>query len=342
MSIAFENLILSGRWGVNRELPKKLSNMEMKRNGYDLFHEGSSSDFYMITRPDNLWDVVIIRNNKIRDKDLNVDLHVQGKAELYSSIARFGTNFAELNGIKTTATKLPSFLSKNLLNRSEAIKMGYALEVDIPKQGYRRVKFMFFNHVTRYFYERAYGYNKATFMHSSEIDSLDTATFVPVSGSDMFETFDSNIIKEEYSDIVSELKDLFVEFSKFALSRGIVIFHSCFEVFLYSENKWALSHDAFAPTNTRYVSKDGFNNSCYGPMEYSFLLNHYKELRDRDVFSYFSGNSICRKIPTKYNYDALAGYREIYDLLSWNLRHSILSVFFLFDIIKLINNIPTS
>lgn len=294
---------------------EECGNSDLEKLGFSLFYKGGNSDFYIHDNNNETFEVLQLRNDLISFPEFRVDFSIDGKGVLFNNISDIGMDFADACGIKTTRLPVLTNIPKYISEKSQSIKMFSPLKIKDRDRSEKVLKFAYYNHVSSDFYLTNFGMD--LFVGNRKgIDSFDKPVFIPLSSRTNNILLDKFAIKKLYVNIEKSLNKLFMEFSRFAYGRGIVIFDTMFDVYVDDEGNWFVGSNIFTPETTRYVSLDGFNNNNYQPMDKQILFKYYDQISISDSFnSLFSPNKRI-KLSGKVLDKPLNCLQEIYDLLS--------------------------
>lgn len=267
-----------GLWPQSKKTTSQKGVVALEKLGYKLFYIGKNADLY--TTPSNEAKILLVRSDRCSVFDIPLNLEIQDKGIVQTSISKSGAKFAKNIGINTAI--LDDIIDDTLTisSRCQMMKLCKPLEAKIDNDTVQ-FEFIFRNYLTGSLYE-SYKNNKDPYSlnlpkNLQQWAKFDIPLFTPTTKGIKDEPLNSSKVKNIFPDIISKLEELFIKFTKFAYDNDIVVIDTKFEVFVDENDQWILGDEILTPESSRFIAKDDFHNKNYLSMDKQILRNFAKQ-----------------------------------------------------------------
>ena len=304
-----KHLLNSGLWPENKPMTSKKGLAELEELGYNLFYEGKNADLYVngISTA-----VLMVRTDRTSVFDVPLSDVIEGKGRIQNMISNLGYDFAESRGLRTLRLKIPDDIPENIAEKSQYIQLARALSIDLPNIGETGLELIFRNYLTGSLYklykkgEDPYGLNLPEGLE--EWHKFEKPIFTPTTKGKIDEPLDYKMVESEHPEIVEHLEKLFVAYSEFAESRGIILIDTKFEIF-----GDRLGDEILTPESSRFILKSDFEQGKYISMDKQILRNWFEEQGYKETA--VKGELLDVKIPQYIKNAIVVNYQDINDML---------------------------
>jgi len=280
-----QEAIKSGLWPESKKITTEKGIPELENLGYSLFYIGKNADLYFI--PGKVPRVLMVRTDRCSVFDILLDLQIMGKGVIQNQISNFGFDFAENIGIKTARCEMLDNIPEIVARRSQVIELCKPLEIELANGEKTGLELIYRNHITGSLFEAykeskdPYGLNLPEGLQ--EWDKFETPLFTPTTKGIKDVPLKSEFVKTAYPDIVQNLNDLFVQFTKYAFKKGIVVIDTKKEVFINSKGEWVLGDEVLTPESSRFIAIEHFKNGTYKSMDKQLLRDFGKAAKWKEA-----------------------------------------------------------
>jgi len=314
----------SGIWPENKSFTEKSGKPELTKLGLEMFYSGKNGDLYLI--PDAEKDVALLmRSDRVSVFDIPIGDTIPGKGKVQNSISTLGANYAKKLGLKTAVDfdYVIKDLPEEYKQRSQVIELCRPFEVTIDEQVVQ-LELIFRNYLTGSLF-KAYKssqdpYNLKLKSGLKEWDKFEEPIFTPTTKGKTDVPLDGAKVENKIPAIAKALQNLFVDFTKYAHSKGITIIDTKFEVFLNAQGDWVLGDEVLTPESSRFIMTSDFDAGNYKSMDKQIVRNHaikdgWKERWIKEKETEPNKKFLEASIPAEIKEQVVAGYKYIFSLL---------------------------
>jgi phosphoribosylaminoimidazole-succinocarboxamide synthase len=306
-----------GLWPNTKQITSQKGIDELENLGYNLFYIGKNADLY--TCPTDDPKVLLVRSDRCSVFDIPLNLEIDKKGISQTAISDGGAMFAKNIGIRTAILDETIDKTLEIYPRCQLMELCKPLEKEIDNQ-LVQFEFIFRNYLTGSLYEACKnGQDPYSLNLPSNLNQwykFETPLFTPTTKGIKDEPLPSNIVREEFSEIISKLEELFIKFTAFAYDNGIVVVDTKFEVFIDKNGKWVLGDEVLTPESSRFIAKEDFDKQNYISMDKQILRDFAKQnnWKERSK-SLKAGEKLDVEVPNSIKQSILDSYELIYNRL---------------------------
>ncbi len=311
-------IIALGLWPESKKTTTQKGLLELEELGYNLFYIGKNADLY--TCPGNDPKVLLVRSDRCSVFDIPLNLEINGKGVSQTAISNSGAKFAKKHGIRTAILDETIDPSISVAPRCQFMELCKPLEAEIDGDVVQ-FEFIFRNYLTGSLFEACqngndpYGLNLPNDL--AQWHKFDTPIFTPTTKGIKDEPLNSKKVREQFSEIISSLENLFQDFTSFAHDNGIVVVDTKFEIFVNSKGEWVLGDEVLTPESSRFISLEDFQNENYISMDKQILRDFGKESNWKEQSKELkAGEKLEVNVPDSIKNKILDGYTTILNRLS--------------------------
>jgi phosphoribosylaminoimidazole-succinocarboxamide synthase len=318
--MTIEKIIELGLWPESKKTTTQKGVEELENLGYNLFYIGKNADLY--TCPGDEPKVLLVRSDRCSVFDIPLNLQIEGKGVTQTAISNVAAKFANNAGIKTAILEENVDASLSISPRCQIQELCKPLEAQIDGETVQ-FELIFRNYLTGSLFEACKNGNDPYGLELSsdlpEWYKFDTPLFTPTTKGIKDVPLNSKKVKEVLSDIIPSLEKLFIDFSAFARTQGIVVVDTKFEVFVNAQGEWILGDEVLTPESSRFIALENFENENYISMDKQILRNFGKENNWKEQSkSLKSGEKLEVNVPESIKKTILDGYETIKNKLHNN------------------------
>ncbi len=323
--LTLNELKTSGIWPQNKSFTNKEGIKELNKLGLEMFYSGKNGDLYLI--PDAKKDVVLLmRSDRVSVFDIPISDTIKGKGKIQNSISTFGAKYAKKMGIKTAIDfdYEVKGLDDEYKQRSQVIELCRPFEVEIDSE-IVQLELIYRNYLTGSLY-KAYKngkdpYNLKLEAGLEEWHKFDAPIFTPTTKGDTDEPLDAKKVVSKIPEIAKTMEKLFIDFSRYAHTKGITVVDTKFEVFINSNGDWVLGDEILTPESSRFIMNSDFEAANYKSMDKQIIRNYaikdgWKEKWAKEKAVFPNQNFLVASIPDDIKKEVLLGYEYIYSILT--------------------------
>lgn len=307
-----------GLWPENKKTTTKKGLVELENLGYNLFYIGKNADLYTTSQKEQ--KILLVRSDRSSVFDIPLNLEIEGKGVIQTSISDFGAKFAKSFGIKTAILDEKVDNKLSVAPRCQIMKLCKALEANIDGE-IVQFELIFRNYLTGSLFQALkdnldpYGLNLPKDL--KEWHKFDSAIFTPTTKGLKDEPLKAKIVKDTFPEIIEKLEALFENFTKYADERGIIVVDTKFEVFVDEDGSWVLGDEILTPESSRFIPKEEFSKGNYISMDKQILRDFGKQQNWKEkAKSLKSGEKLEVNVPQEIKDSILNGYKTILERLS--------------------------
>ena len=311
------DIVELGLWPKSKKTTSKKGIKELEEIGYNLFYIGKNADLY--TCPGNDPKVLLVRSDRCSVFDIPLNLEIYGKGISQTTISNDGAIFAKEMGIRTAILDEKIDSSLNIANRCQLMELCKPLEAKIDGDVVQ-FEFIFRNYLTGSLYEACQNKNDPYGLElSSSLEQwhkFETPIFTPTTKGIKDEPLNSSTVRDTFPDIISSLEKLFINFTKFAQDRGIIVVDTKLEIFVSADGKWILGDEILTPESSRFISKEDFDTQKFISMDKQILRDFAKENNWKEKSKALAvGQKLDVDVPDSIKNTILDGYETIHNRL---------------------------
>jgi len=310
-------IVALGLWPESKKTTTQKGISELEELGYNLFYIGKNADLY--TCPGDEQKVLLVRSDRCSVFDIPLNLEIEGKGVSQTAISNDGAAFARKSGIRTAILDETVDESVSVANRCQIMELCKPLEAEIEGD-IVQFEFIFRNYLTGSLFEACqngndpYGLNLPSDL--KEWDKFETPIFTPTTKGVKDIPLNSNTVREEFPEIISNLEKLFKDFTIFAKDNGIIVVDTKFEIFVNSKGEWILGDEILTPESSRFIADEDFKKGNYISMDKQILRNFAKENNWKEKAKDLkSGEKLDVEVPDSIKNVILDGYETIHNRL---------------------------
>ena len=307
------DILAQGLWPQSKKTTQEKGIDELENLGYNLFYIGKNADLY--TCPGKDKKVLLVRSDRCSVFDIPLNLEINGKGITQTAISDGGAKYAKNFGIRTAILDEVVPQTLDIAPRCQLMELCKPLEEEIDGE-IVQFEFIFRNYLTGSLYEACQnGIDPYSLELSSSLDQwhkFETPLFTPTTKGIKDEPLNSQSVREKFPEIISKLEELFISFTKFAYSNGIVVVDTKFEVFVDEKGQWVLGDEVLTPESSRFIAKNNFESKKYLSMDKQILRefakkNSWKE-KSKDLKD---GEKLEVEVPQSIKNEILENYEII-------------------------------
>ncbi|WP_418181100.1 phosphoribosylaminoimidazolesuccinocarboxamide synthase [Aliarcobacter lanthieri] len=307
-----------GLWPESKKTTTQKGIDELENIGYNLFYIGKNADLY--TCPTNEAKVLLVRSDRTSVFDIPLNLEIEGKGIIQTSISNFGAEFAKKSGIKTAI--LSQSVDKNLqiYPRCQMMELCKPLEANIDGEVVQ-FELIFRNYLTGSLYDACqngidpYGLNLPSSL--KQWHKFETPLFTPTTKGLKDIPLNSQKVKDTFPEIISSLEKLFQDFTKFAYERRIIVVDTKFEIFVNDKGEWVLGDEVLTPESSRFIAREDFEENNFTSMDKQILRDFGKASNWKEQSKSLKiGEKLQVNVPKEIKDKILNGYNTILERLS--------------------------
>lgn len=306
-------IVKRGLWPQSKKTTQKRGIEELESLGYNLFYIGKNADLY--TCPGEEPKVLLVRSDRCSVFDIPLNLEIEEKGIIQTSISNAAALFANNEGIKTAI--LTETVDKNLTvsPRCQIQELCKPLEAQIDGENVQ-FELIFRNYLTGSLYttykEGKDPYGLKLPRGLEQWSKFQKPLFTPTTKGEKDTPLNASKVREKLPQIIDSLEKLFINFSSFALEKGIVIVDTKFEVFIDKNGDWILGDEVLTPESSRYIDKKNFLNKNYISMDKQILRNFGLENNWKEKSKGLKKDEKLEvNVPKHIKNEVLSGYKYI-------------------------------
>ncbi|MBD3840278.1 MAG: phosphoribosylaminoimidazolesuccinocarboxamide synthase [Campylobacterales bacterium] len=308
-----EKIISLGLWPESKKTTTQKGIDELENLGYNLYYIGKNADLY--TCPGNDPKVLLVRSDRTSVFDIPLNLEIEGKGIIQTAISNAGAAYAKNSGIRTAILDESVDPSLQIAPRCQMMELCKPLEAKIDGQ-LCQFEFIFRNYLTGSLYDACQNnqdpYGLELPQGLQQWHKFDTPIFTPTTKGVKDMPLKSQIVRDQFPDIISSLEKLFKNFTDFAYENGIVVVDTKFEIFVNSKGEWVLGDEVLTPESSRFIALEDFNKGDFISMDKQILrdfakANNWKE-QAKDLQA---GQKLDVEVPQSIKNQVLSGYETI-------------------------------
>jgi phosphoribosylaminoimidazole-succinocarboxamide synthase len=311
--MTIEKIIELGLWPESKKTTTQKGLEELENLGFNLFYIGKNADLY--TCPGDEPKVLLVRSDRCSVFDIPLNLKIEGKGVTQTAISNAAAKFANKAGIKTAILEENVDSSLSIAPRCQMQELCKPLEAMIDGE-IVQFELIFRNYLTGSLYEaNRHGkdpYGLSLSPDLKEWHKFETPLFTPTTKGVKDVPLNSQKVRDVLCDIIPSLEKLFVDFTTFAKTQGIVVVDTKFEVFVNKQGDWILGDEVLTPESSRFISVENFENNQFISMDKQILRNFGKENNWKEqAKSLSSGEKLEVNVPDSVKKTILDGYETI-------------------------------
>ncbi len=311
------DIIALNLWPQSKKITSQRGAQELEKLGYNLFYIGKNADLY--TCPEDDPKVLLVRSDRCSVFDIPLNLEIDGKGVSQTAISNGGALFAKNMGIRTAILDETIDETLSIAPRCQLMELCKPLEAEIDGD-IVQFEFIFRNYLTGSLFEACQnGIDPYSLNLSSNLEQwhkFDTPLFTPTTKGIKDEPLNSNIVREQFPQIIAKLEELFISFTKFAQDNGIVVVDTKFEVFVDASSAWVLGDEILTPESSRFIAKEDFDKENYISMDKQILRDFAKENSWKEKSKSLAiGKKLKVEVPNSIKNTISNGYETIHNRL---------------------------
>lgn len=312
-------LIESGLWPASKT---PVSNpeaglYELLQLGYIFFYKGKNGDIYLSPHAKN--EALLVRSDRCSVFDIPLSDTIEGKGVVQNQLSLHGAKFAEAKGIKTAGLDMPTEIPEHIAARSQYMELCKPLSMMFEGKEVG-LELIFRNYRTGSLHKKlSQGidpYELGLDTKTPEWSVFSPAIFTPTTKGVSDDPIPSHLVEKEFPEMIGRLAQLFLDYSNFCKSKGIIAVDTKFEVFINSKGEWCLGDEILTPESSRFIPALDFLAKIYLSMDKQILRNYgelegwldYKENNPK-------GAKLYILIPPKIKSEVLLGYESVFEHL---------------------------
>lgn len=305
-------LIRSGLWPESKNINTDFGDAELIQLGYIPFYSGKNGDIYLSPYEGK---ALLVRSDRCSVFDIPLSDEILEKGIIQNELSYAGALFAVNNNVGTAVLPMLDEIPRHIALRTQYIELCKPLEMEYQGETVG-LELIFRNYLTGSLFKNLqegndpYGLNLS--LDSKEWQSFSPALFTPTTKGISDEPMNSQLVRDQFPEIISTLETLFAKFTKHCYERGIVIVDTKFEVFINSEGDWVLGDEILTPESSRFILASDFEKQNYLSMDKQVLRNYGKENGWMDFKNANPpGTQLDVIIPNEVKESILAGYKLV-------------------------------
>jgi len=322
--LTLNELKSTGIWPANKPFTEKPEEKALNELGLVMFYSGKNGDLYLI--PDANKDVVLLmRSDRVSVFDIPIGDVVEGKGKIQNAISTLGAKYASNLGIRTALDSHYEIknLPEEFKQRSQVIELCHPFEIEMNGETVQ-LELIFRNYLTGSLYKAYQNGQDPYQLHLEkglqEWHKFDAPIFTPTTKGTTDVPLDGAKVALKIPEIAKTLKNLFIDFSTYASTRGITIIDTKFEVFLNAKGDWVLGDEILTPESSRFIMSADFEAGNFKSMDKQLIRNHaisdgWKERWISEKAANPSQKFLEASIPAEIKKEVIKGYEYIYSLL---------------------------
>ncbi|WP_418186254.1 phosphoribosylaminoimidazolesuccinocarboxamide synthase [Aliarcobacter vitoriensis] len=307
-----------GLWPESKKTTNKKGIDELESIGYNLFYIGKNADLYSC--PGDEAKTLLVRSDRTSVFDIPLNLEIEGKGIIQTSISNFGADFAKKSGIRTAILSQTVDKALKVYPRCQLMELCKPLEANIDNEVVQ-FELIFRNYLTGSLFDACqngidpYGLNLPS--NLKQWHQFETPLFTPTTKGVKDIPLNSQKVKDTFPEIISSLEKLFKDFTTFAYERGIVVVDTKFEIFVNSDGEWVLGDEVLTPESSRFIAREDFEEENFTSMDKQILRDFGKESNWKEqAKSLKTGEKLEVNVPKEIKDKILSGYSTILERLS--------------------------
>ncbi|RBQ30798.1 phosphoribosylaminoimidazolesuccinocarboxamide synthase [Arcobacter sp. FW59] len=307
-----------GLWPESKKTTNKKGIDELESIGYNLFYIGKNADLYSC--PGDEAKTLLVRSDRTSVFDIPLNLEIEGKGIIQTSISNFGADFAKKSGIRTAILSQTVDKTLKVYPRCQLMELCKPLEANIDNEVVQ-FELIFRNYLTGSLFDACqngidpYGLNLPS--NLKQWHKFETPLFTPTTKGVKDIPLNSQKVKDTFPEIISSLEKLFKDFTTFAYERGIVVVDTKFEIFVNSTGEWVLGDEVLTPESSRFIAREDFEEENFTSMDKQILRDFGKESNWKEqAKSLKTGEKLEVNVPKEIKDKILSGYSTILERLS--------------------------
>ncbi|RBQ28192.1 phosphoribosylaminoimidazolesuccinocarboxamide synthase [Aliarcobacter vitoriensis] len=307
-----------GLWPESKKTTNKKGIDELESIGYNLFYIGKNADLYSC--PGDEAKTLLVRSDRTSVFDIPLNLEIEGKGIIQTSISNFGADFAKKSGIRTAILSQTVDKALKVYPRCQLMELCKPLEANIDNEVVQ-FELIFRNYLTGSLLDACqngidpYGLNLPS--NLKQWHKFETPLFTPTTKGVKDIPLNSQKVKDTFPEIISSLEKLFKDFTTFAYERGIVVVDTKFEIFVNSAGEWVLGDEVLTPESSRFIAREDFEEENFTSMDKQILRDFGKASNWKEqAKSLKTGEKLEVNVPKEIKDKILSGYSTILERLS--------------------------
>ncbi len=315
--MTISKIIAMNLWPQSKKTTSQKGIEELEKLGYNLFYIGKNADLY--TCPGDDPKVLLVRSDRCSVFDIPLNLEIDGKGVSQTAISNDGAKFAKQLGIRTAILDETIDQKLNIAPRCQIMELCKPLEAQIDGE-IVQFEFIFRNYLTGSLYDACQNGNDPYSLNLpsnlSQWHKFNTPLFTPTTKGIKDEPLNSQKVREKFPEIITSLEKLFINFTKFAQDKNIVVVDTKFEVFVNSAGQWILGDEVLTPESSRFIASEDFDMGNYISMDKQILRNFAKENDWKEkAKNLSSGQKLEVDVPDSIKDTILNSYETIHNRL---------------------------
>jgi phosphoribosylaminoimidazole-succinocarboxamide synthase len=307
------DIVSKGLWPESKKTTTQKGIDELESLGYNLFYIGKNADLY--TCPGDEPKVLLVRSDRTSVFDIPLNLEIETKGIIQTTISNNGAQFAKEFGIRTAILSETVPKTLKIAPRCQLMELCKPLETTIESETVQ-FEFIFRNYLTGSLYEACQNgkdpYGLDLNADLAQWHKFDTPIFTPTTKGTKDEPLNSHIVRERFPEIISKLEGLFEEFTKYARNQGIIVVDTKFEIFVDEKGQWVLGDEVLTPESSRFIALEDFEKGNYISMDKQILRNFAKENSwKQKAQNLQAGEKLDVEVPQEIKNEILKGYNTI-------------------------------
>lgn len=315
-----DDVVEAELWPVNRKPLTDLPGDErIEKLGFKLFYKGKNADLYFI--PGKIAMMLMVRTDRTSVFNIKTDLIIEGKGAIQNKISLLSDKFVKDFGLRTSVMEMLSEIPEEIAERSQVVEICKPLEMTYKgkKVG---LELIWRNFLTGSLYgshytkdSDPYGLNLEPGL--KEWHEFDTPIFTPTLKNDDDDPILASLVLNMFPGICKRLNELFITYTKYAKSKGIVIVDTKLEVFINSKDEWVLGDEILTPESSRFIRIEDFIKKIYASMDKQTIRNFGEEqLWKEKAKSLEPGEILKVFVLEKVKQKVIDDYHEVFDKLA--------------------------
>lgn len=302
-----------GLWPESKKTTTQKGIDELEELGYNLFYIGKNADLY--TCPGDDPKVLLVRSDRTSVFDIPLNLEIEKKGIIQTSISNEGAKYAKKMGIRTAILDETVDQTLQVAPRCQLMELCKPLEAKIDTDTVQ-FEFIFRNYLTGSLYEATkkgddpYGLELSSDLQ--EWHKFETPLFTPTTKGVKDIPLNSQKVRDVFPEIITSLENLFKEFTKFAQDQGIIVVDTKLEVFVDKNGEWILGDEILTPESSRFIARENFEAGEFISMDKQILRNFAKENSWKEKAKELKdGEKLDVVVPQEIKDEILSGYETI-------------------------------
>jgi len=311
-------IIALGLWPESKKTTTQKGINELEELGYNLFYIGKNADLY--TCPGDEPKILLVRSDRCSVFDIPLNLEIESKGIIQTTISNSGATFAKKAGIQTAILDERVDQSLAIAPRCQLMELCKPLEAQIDGE-IVQFELIFRNYLTGSLFEATHNGNDPYDLNLNanleEWHKFETPLFTPTTKGVKDIPLNSQQVRELFPEIISSLEKLFIDFTSYAYENGIIVVDTKLEVFVNAKGEWILGDEILTPESSRFISKENFDAKNYISMDKQILRNFAKKNSWKEKAKELkSGEKLEVEVPDSIKNEILNGYNTIHNRLS--------------------------